>query len=220
MNTLKGLLTKEIILIKGYKKTLILFTILAAMICFFNDSITTFIPIYLPLILGMIALNSFAYDNQSNLDRYLLSFPVNKKDVILSKYIYIFSLTVLGAILGIVFAIILQIIRDSSLLNVEDIISTGVGALFGMMILQIFQIPILVKYGYEKGRMVRMLVIILLVMIAGAISLTQFKITSLSIDEILNMLKQYGFYIIAIITVLLYILSYKISYNIYKKKEI
>lgn len=220
MNTLKGLLTKEIILIKGYKKTLILFIVLAAMICFFNDSITTFIPIYLPLVLGMIALNSFAYDGQSNLDRYLLSFPVNKKDVILAKYIYIFSLTVLGAILGIAFAIALQIIRDSSLLNIEDIISTGVGALFGMMILQIFQIPILIKFGYEKGRMVRMLAIVLLVMIAGAISLTQFKITSLSIDEILNMLKQYGFYIIAVITVLLYILSYKISYNIYKKKEI
>ena len=126
----------------------------------------------------------------------------------------------MGSILGIVFAIILQSIKDISLLNIDDIVSTGAGALFGMMILQMFQIPILIKFGYEKGKFIQMIVIVLIMMVASILSVTLIKITSLSLNEVLDMLKQYGLYIIAIVTVLFYLLSYKISYNIYKKKEI
>ena len=220
MNIFKGLITKELVFLKSYKKNLILFVILAAMLCFLNDSITSFMPVYIPLILEMIATNSFVYDSQANSERYLLSFPLNKKDIIRTKYIYILSFTVLGSILGIVFAMALQSIKDISLLNIDDIVSTGAGALFGMMILQMFQIPILIKFGYEKGKFIQMIAIVLIMMAASILSVTAMKITSLSLNEVLDMLKQYGLYIIAIVTVLFYLLSYKISYNIYKKKEI
>ena len=220
MNIFKGLITKELVFLKSYKKNLILFVILAAMLCFLNDSITSFMPVYIPLILGMIATNSFVYDSQANSERYLLSFPLNKKDIIRTKYIYILSFSVLGSILGIVFAIILQSIKDISLLNIDDIVSTGAGALFGMMILQMFQIPILIKFGYEKGKFIQMIAIVLIMMVASILLVTPIKITSLSLNEVLDMLKQYGLYIIAIVTVLFYLLSYKISYNLYKKKEL
>ena len=220
MNIFKGLITKELVFLKSYKKNLILFVILAAMLCFLNDSITSFMPVYIPLILGMIATNSFVYDSQANSERYLLSFTLNKKDIIRTKYIYILSFTVLGSILGIVFAIILQSIKDISLLNIDDIVSTGAGALFGMMILQMFQIPILIKFGYEKGKFIQMIAIVLIMMVASILLVTPIKITSLSLNEVLDMLKQYGLYIIAIVTVLFYLLSYKISYNLYKKKEL
>ena len=220
MNIFKGLITKELVFLKAYKKNLILFVIIAAMLCFLNDNITSFMPVYVPLVLGMIATNSFFYDGQANLDRYLLSFPLNKKDIIRTKYIYILLFTVLGSILGIVFAITLQSIKDSCLLNIDDIVSTGAGALFGMMILQMFQIPILIKFGYEKGKFIQMIVIVLIMMVASILSVTLIKITSLSLDKMLNMLKQYGLYIIGIVTALFYFLSYKISLNIYKKKEL
>ena len=220
MNIFKGLITKELVFLKSYKKNLILFVILAAMLCFLNDSITSFMPVYIPLILGMIATNSFVYDSQANSERYLLSFLLNKKDIIRTKYIYILSFTVLGSILGIVFAIILQSIKDISLLNIDDIVSTGAGALFGMMILQMFQIPILIKFGYEKGKFIQMIAIVLIMMVASILLVTPIIITSLSLNEVLDMLKQYGLYIIAIVTVLFYLLSYKISYNLYKKKEL
>ena len=37
MNIFKGLITKELVFLKSYKKNLILFVILAAMLCFLND---------------------------------------------------------------------------------------------------------------------------------------------------------------------------------------
>ena len=117
-------------------------------------------------------------------------------------------------------AIILQSIKDSSSLVIDDIISTGIGALFGMMILQMFQIPILIKYGYEKGKFIQMIAIVLIMAIGSALSIAVIKFTSTSLDEVWNMLKQYGLYIIAIVALIFYIISYKISYNMYKKKEI
>ena len=65
-----------------------------------------------------------------------------------------------------------------------------------------------------------MIAIVLIMMVASILLVTPIKITSLSLNEVLDMLKQYGLYIIAIVTVLFYLLSYKISYNLYKKKEL
>jgi len=220
MNIFKGLIAKEFVFLKSYKKNLILFVMLAGMMCFLNDSITSFMPVYIPLVLGMIATNSFVYDGQANSERYLLSFPLDKKDIIRTKYIYIFSFTVLGTILGIVLAVFLQSIKDSSSLNIDDIVSTGAGALFGMMVLQMFQIPILIKFGYEKGKFIQLIAIVLIMMIASGLSVTVMKLTFVSLDELLEMLKKYGLYIIALVTSALYLISYKISYGIYKKKEL
>ena len=220
MNIYKGLLAKELVFVKSYKKNLLLFIILAAIMSFFYNSITSFIPVYIPLVLGMMATNSFAYDGQSNSERYILSLPVDKKDVIRSKYIYILSFTILGTILGILLAIILQIIKDGSNLNLEDIISTGLGSLFGMMILQIFQIPILIKFGYEKGKFIQMIAVVLIMMIASVLSVVLIKKFSYSFEEVFDILKKYGLYILGIITTLLYLISYHISYRIFKKKEV
>lgn len=220
MNIVKGLIIKDLEFVKLYKKNLIFFTILFSFLCFINDSIDLSFPVFIPLIFGMVAVNSFGYDGQSNSERYLLSLPLTKKDVIRAKYLYIFLFTIIGSILGIIMAIILQSIKDSSSLVIDDIISTGIGALFGMMILQMFQIPILIKYGYEKGKFIQMIAIVLIMAIGSALSIAVIKFTSTSLDEVWNMLKQYGLYIIAIVALIFYIISYKISYNMYKKKEI
>ena len=126
----------------------------------------------------------------------------------------------IGSILGVILAIILQSIKDSSALVVDNIVSAGIGALFGLMLLQSFQVPILIKFGYEKGKFIQMIAIVLIMMIGSLISVSIMKIATYSLDEVLNMLKQYGFYIIAVVMTAIYIISYKISYSMYKKKEI
>ena len=220
MNIFKGLIIKELQFVKLYKKNLIFFTILFSFLCFVNDNIDLYFPVFIPLIFGMVATNSFVYDGQANSERYLLSLPLTKKDIIRSKYLYIFLFTMIGSILGVLLAIILQSIKDSSALVVDNIVSAGMGALFGIMLLQSFQVPILIKFGYEKGKFIQMIAIVLIMMIGSLISVSIMKITTYSLDEVLNMLKQYGFYIIAVVMIAIYIISYKVSYRLYKKKEI
>ncbi len=220
MNIFKGLIIKELQFVKLYKKNLIFFLLLFSFLCFANDSIDLSFPVLIPLVFGMIATNSFVYDGQANSERYLLSLPLTKKDIIRSKYLYIFLFTMIGSILGILLAIILQSIKDSSALVIDNIISAGIGALFGLMLLQSFQVPILIKFGYEKGKFIQMIAIVLIMMIGSLISVSIMKITTYSLDEVFNMLKQYGFYIIAVVMLVIYLISYNVSYTLYKKKEI
>ena len=220
MSILKGLIIKELVSVKSYTKNIVLFVILAAIMSFFMDNLNTFIPVYIPLVLGMMATNSFVYDGQANSERYFLAMPLNKKDIIKAKYLYIFLVTFLGSVFGVILAILLQCLKDVSVLNIGDILSTGIGALFALMVLQIFQIPILVKFGYEKGKFIQMIAIILIMGIASGVSLFLVNNQSFEINKFLDIPKKYGIYIGQLSSVLLYTMSYYISCVIYNKKEI
>ena len=220
MSILKGLIIKELVSVKSYTKNIVLFVILAAIMSFFMDNINNFIPVYIPLVLGMMATNSFVYDGQANSERYFLAMPLNKNDIIKAKYLYISLVTFLGSVFGVILAILLQCLKEVSLLNIGDILSTGIGALFALMILQIFQIPILVKFGYEKGKFIQMIAIILIMGIASGISLFFVNNQSFEINKVLDILKKYGIYIGLLSSVVLYTMSYYISCVIYNKKEI
>ena len=220
MSILKGLVIKELVSVKSYTKNIVLFVILAAIMSFFMDNINNFIPVYIPLVLGMMATNSFVYDGQANSERYFLAMPLNKNDIIKAKYLYISLVTFLGSVFGVILAILLQCLKEVSLLNIGDILSTGIGALFALMILQIFQIPILVKFGYEKGKFIQMIAIILIMGIASGISLFFVNNQSFEINKVLDILKKYGIYIGLLSSVVLYTMSYYISCVIYNKKEI
>ena len=220
MNIIKGLIIKDLSNIKSYKMTILFLLIIFSMTSFMNDTITTFMPVFITLCFGMMATSSFNYDNLANSDRYILSFPLNKKDIVKAKYIYIILFTLIGAIIGITLSIILQMIKTKEGVNMENIISTSIGALFGMMILQMFQIPIIYKFGAEKGRLIQMIGIVIIMIIGSSITVFFIKVSPFSLDEFLIMLEQYGLAIIGVVVVLLYLLSYKISLKIYNEKEI
>ena len=202
MNIIKGLIIKDLSNIKSYKMTILFLLIIFSMTSFMNDTITTFMPVFITLCFGMMATSSFNYDNLANSDIYIILF------------------TLIGAIIGITLSIILQMIKTKEGVNMENIISTSIGALFGMMILQMFQIPIIYKFGAEKGRLIQMIGIVIIMIIGSSITVFFIKVSPFSLDEFLIMLEQYGLAIIGVVVVLLYLLSYKISLKIYNKKEI
>ncbi len=108
---------------------------------------------------------------------------LNKKDIVKAKYIYIILFTLIGAIIGITLSIILQMIKTKEGVNMENIISTSIGALFGMMILQMFQIPIIYKFGAEKGRLIQMIGIVIIMIIGSSITVFFIKVSPFSLDE-------------------------------------
>ena len=97
MDIIKGLIVKDFQTIKSYKTT-ILFMIIIFIVCsFLNNDLMSFLPIFMPLCFGMIGISSFSYDNLAKTDKYILTFPVNKKDIVKARYIYILIFTLLGA---------------------------------------------------------------------------------------------------------------------------
>ena len=87
MNNIKGLLVKDILQLKSYKKTLIFFIIIFILTSISNDGrIGSALIIMLTLGFGMFSIASFSYDETNKADKFILTLPLTKKEVVLSKY--------------------------------------------------------------------------------------------------------------------------------------
>ena len=222
MNIIKGLILKDFQTIKSYKFTILFMMILLVIGGFLNYDIITFIPITMPLCFGMLGISSFSYDNLAKADKYLLTFPINKKDMVKARYIYILLFTLFGSLFGFICTILVQLVNvgniDTEIL-LNDL-SITFGALCGIIFLQIFQIPIMYKFGAEKGRIIQLIMIIFLMLGVSLITTTLMKIFNISLDTFIIMLKNYLIAILGISVIILYILSFVISCKIYERKEI
>ena len=80
MNITKGLILKDLLQLKSYWKTLIIYTvifILAGAVQETEKGINVMIIFMLTFGFGMFAMASFNYDEQAKADGYLLSFPLS-----------------------------------------------------------------------------------------------------------------------------------------------
>ena len=220
MNKIKGLMAKDFLNLKSYTKTLLFMIVLFLVVGLTNNNLLTFVPVVLPLCFGMVGMSSFSYDNIAKSDKFVLTFPINRKDMVKSRYLYILALTVIGAIIGAILCIIMQSIKEKALVNIGDIFSISLGAFCGMMMLQTFEIPIMYKFGAEKGRIIQMIAIVLIMILISSGTALIIKISPFSLDDFLSMLQKYGLAVITLAVSIFYIISYKVSLKIYSKKEI
>ena len=223
MNIIKGLIEKDFKTIKSYKSTILYMIIIFVISAFLNNNVTIFLPIFMPLCFGMLGISSFSYDNLAKADKYLLTFPLNKKDIVKARYIYILIVTLVGTLLGFILTLIVQGIKTSNMFD-KDILGNTLATIFGslsaIMFLQAFQIPIMYKFGAEKGRIIQMIMIVILMICISLITTTLMKLFGISLNNFVIMLKDYLIAILGITVIILYILSFVISCKIYDKKEI
>lgn len=223
MNVMKGLILKDFQTIKSYKSTALFMIVIFIGNSFLNNEMNTFLPVFMPLCFGMLAISSFSYDNLAKADKYILTFPINKKDMVKARYIYILLITLSGSLLGFILTVLIQWVKLGNIIDTEVIgnnLAIIIGSLSGIMFLQAFQIPIMYKFGAEKGRIIQMIMIVALMLGISLITTVLMKFFETSLYTLIIMLKDYLIAIIGITVVVLYILSYIISCKIYEKKEI
>ena len=105
MKFLSGLITKDLLQLKSYKKTLIIYILIFVLTGFAQETtkgVGVMIAVMLTLGFGMFGMATFNYDEQAKTDRYILTFPLNKKEILVSKYVLIIGSTIIGAIVGII----------------------------------------------------------------------------------------------------------------------
>lgn len=95
MRAIIGLLKKDIYNLSSYKTSLIIILVLVPIFCISISDIQFIIPA-LTMMLGMIAISTFSYDDMSKANKYINAMPSTKKDVVREKYI----LAIMGIFLG------------------------------------------------------------------------------------------------------------------------
>ena len=224
MNTIKGLLLKDLYVFRNFKGNLIfsavMFLVLIAIGSISRDIFTVGSILFL-IFFGMNSISSFSYDENADSDKYLLSLPITRKDIVLSKYLFVFLNSFISILVGILVSLIITILVRGKVNDLGDSLRICCIAFTSVSFLMCANVPCIYKWGVEKGRMQSVIIPALFVFLLGlfgSILLLLFPEIYLSID--LLYIFKISPYICILLNVVFYVISYLISYKIFLKKEI
>lgn len=209
---MKGLLIKDAILIKKY--CVFHFVISVA---FFAGSLANqsnmFFRFYSVVMLSIIPITISAYDEQCKWNTYEAVLPISRKQTVIEKYIIALIMTVPSTIIYSAILIVLQSVNLYSENASEIIFSAPLMLLFGILPPSIM-LPIIFKFGYLKGRIIKFIFIAVL---AAMISIVSYGY--ISVTETQNLFNAAFAIIVLAVVVVIFVISLLISNAVYRNKE-
>ncbi|HCQ5613891.1 TPA: ABC-2 transporter permease [Clostridioides difficile] len=212
---MKGLILKDLLNLKGNIKFILLFIIMFGFMSSLGDgNVNNFIGVIIVLCTTMI-VSTFSYDDLNKWDSYVLTMPINRNDIVLSKYLTMLIFSFIGVLVSLIVSVTIGYFKNTLILNETLLINAlilSISVCFGSLIL-----PLIYKFGIERARL-----LMILCFLVPTLALLVFKsilenISSpISIEIILNILV----YSLPFVAILLFVISYFISSKIYSKKEV
>ena len=206
------MIKKEIYMILQNKRFLGVCLVIYVLYSFLFEMDMSF---YLPFMAAMMAITGFSYDDYNNWQTYASSLPQGKIGIVRAKFVTAFGSTLLAGVIG--FLLSFAVIRIKGTGSLDESLSSLVGCLVAISILLCILLPILFKYGSEKGRMA---MYIMGIGLAGAVVvLTRFVKIEIS-AKLLAFLESPVFpVLIAAVVIVMIAGSYLLSRKIYLKRE-
>ena len=144
-----GLITKDFLVMRktlmSYLTLVVLYIVLAYLDLFDYGFIITFIQ----MVLAVMPISAFAYDELAKWDRYAMSLPLGRSGVVRARYLFVLALTLLTVAAGLAGTALLYLTHQSDPLEmfVTLMVSTTIGLLIPTILL-----PLSYKLGPERAR--------------------------------------------------------------------
>lgn len=151
---MKGLMIKDLRLLFSQKKTWIMYALLCLMLSFSMQG--AFMVGYTVMLGGVLGISTISYDQAENGMPFLFTLPIDRQGYVREKYLLCLMMEAAGAVLGLTVCEITLLIKTGSLVPMDDIRS-ALTVIPVMLFLVSFMIPINLKYGAEKARLVMMI---------------------------------------------------------------
>lgn len=215
---MKGLLVKDIALMRNQMKSFVIILAVAILIMMTNDDVS--IPVvYVCMVFSLFGINSISYDDFDNGYGFLFTLPINRKQYVLSKYVF--------SLLSVLTGVLCSVVFMAAALGVKGEIHTFpeqmnfvVGYAVGVALVLSVMLPIQLKYGSEKGRIA--LLVIAAIIVASAFFMER-MLVNVDVLRVLIMLGNMNKTVLGIIGILICIciigVSYFISCKVMEKKE-
>lgn len=149
-----GLLVKDFLLIFQRKQTLLMFLVISMVMGFSIGG--SFIVGYMCLLSIMLAVGTISYDDADNGLLFLLACPVSRREYVLSKYILGGIVLAASWLVGLGFLFALEIVQGIPF-RVESKLVEAAAYLPVILLVFCLMIPMQLKYGPEKSRLMIML---------------------------------------------------------------
>lgn len=148
---MKGLLYKDFCNLRQVgKQSLIVLGVFTVWSIFVKNSqlFSMMIPIYCMMML----FTAMSYDEMACFDKYALTLPVTRKELVKAKYILLCLLFAAGILIGSLGGMVLRAFLGSQMSLPEEAISA---AAVGFLYLLAFEVllPLVFRYGAEKARL-------------------------------------------------------------------
>lgn len=205
-----GLIKKDFLMMRGNLRFLLVILVVFCIVSFTGNGNYSFIPSFISV---MLLMSTFSYDEYNQWDLYAITLPGGRKNVIYAKYVSSVLLILLCSVLSSVYSLGIGLVKAN--ISLEEVLFIPLGTFFAILFFLAIILPIIFKFGVEKGR-IGLFVIVF--GFTGIVSLC-FKY-KLSIPiSILNFLENYGLFVLPVVAVFFFGVSYMLSQRIYAKKE-
>jgi hypothetical protein len=152
-------------------------------------------------------------------DGYALTMPVSKEDIVMGKYLIMLLLSAFGAVIGILFSLLLHLINNAKYM--QAIVSSGIGVSIAIFFFCII-LPFITKLGVEKARViffaVYMIPFIAIFLISKEVKKGAITIPD-KLIELFRIAEKNAVIIIPVVLLIALAVSYRISIQLYRKKE-
>lgn len=216
---MKGLFIKDLRLMKNQRNFLITLALMFLVLIVTGVDASFFMG-YVPFLLLIVTMSTITYDEQDNSMGFLMALPVSRQTYVLEKYLLSASFGVGGFAVTFVMFLITEKAEGSSM-TFENYLLIFMGFLVFVILFLSLMIPIQLKFGSEKGRMV------LFAIFFGIIGLVYLVNKVLTIDltktALYETITQLPWGILMTMALVLFVIfvfiSAKISLGVMKKKE-
>ena len=163
----------------------------------------------MPLILTAIA---FGYDTKSKFEQFAFSIPIKKSSFVLSKLFFAFVFGLFGSV-----CLFLQLVIKSEM-SIDNIIFISLITLVASVLISAIQLPFILKYGAEKGRLIMVLTYFIIFALSSLLKAKSDLLTNV-VEFVLKNSRGMIFLGIVFVSIVIIGMAIKISILIMEKKE-
>lgn len=206
-----ALILKDIVTLKKSLLLTLVISLAISVYGVYNNAVfmVPLICVIIPLILTAIA---FGYDAKSNFEQFVFSTPIKKSSYVFSKLFFPFVFGLLGSI------VLFILFKVKNQMPMESILLLSLITIVGSVMLSAIQLPFVLKYGAEQGRLIMVITYFLIFALSSLLEGNSdfvVKIMEMLSKQSLTMI---GLGIIALGLIII-AMGIKVSMMIMEKKE-
>lgn len=208
---MKGFIYKDLCLLGSVWKSYVFILLMFSALTVTGVYDVSFLFMMVSIILCMYPSTSFSYDELAKWDRFAVSVPNGRVKVVRAKYGFALLLGAFSLVFDLLLALLAAFLDRMELGNV---LLSCVGGVAGALLLNAVMLPLLFRFGAQKGRILLIAVGAALAGVLGAL-LAIGGMTAFGSGR----LEPFVFVVLPAPTLLALFVSYRVSLGIYQKKE-
>lgn len=213
---MKGLLYKDIVVLKKQISTLLVFVMVYGGFCVAGVFDFSIIGVLVSVFGLTIPMSSVALDDAAHWDRYAAATPAGRKGIVAGKYLFTLLVILVSGLAGT--AIMLGMSATGLIDNPpQELVVVILSCAAVTLLLDAVILPFLLKYGAEKARIVSMITFVLI--FGSIVLLGGLANNGVNMPQLPGWLAAALPAVFALVSVGGFALSFAVSLGIYDRKE-